>query len=72
MSRRPTLADDFIAKSDSGTRYRVWVWQHPLEDTEAGPVASQEARLATGERVNRIDDDLYEIAQTGVRLRRDR
>jgi hypothetical protein len=74
MSRRPTLADDFIAKSDSGTRYRVWVWQHwadPLQDAAARP-ATQEIRLATGERVNRIDDDIYEIAQTGVRMRRDR
>jgi hypothetical protein len=74
MPHTPTLADDFIAKSDSGTRYRVWVWQHstdPFEDAGARP-GTEEVRLATGERVTRIDDDSYEIAQTGVRMRRDR
>lgn len=75
MSPRPTLADDFTARSDSGTRYRVWVWQHradPTTQDAAAILGSLEVRLATGERVNRINDDTYEIAHTGVRIQRDR
>ena len=70
MQPRPTLVDDFIAKSDSGTRYRVYIWQH--EDDGSTVPGRKEVRLATGERVNTIDDDTYEIAQTGVLIRRER
>jgi hypothetical protein len=69
MPSRPTLADDFIAKSDGGTRYRVYVWQHWV-DGSAQP-GRKEVRLSTGEPVNSIDDDTYEIAQTGVVIRRE-
>jgi hypothetical protein len=76
MQARPTLADDFIAKSDSGTRYRVYIWQHWVDaSTLQAPGAVpglKEARLSTGEQVNSIDDDTYEIVQTGVRIKRDR
>jgi hypothetical protein len=34
--------------------------------------AAKEARLSTGEHLNSIDDDTYEIAHTGVRIQRDR
>jgi hypothetical protein len=73
MSTRPTLADDFSATSDSGTRYRVWVWQHWADPTtlQGATVTRGSLRLATGERVNRINDDTYEIAHTGVRIQRD-
>jgi hypothetical protein len=53
----------------------VWVWQHradPTTQDAAAILGSLEVRLATGERVNRINDDTYEIAHTGVRIQRDR
>lgn len=69
MQQRPTLIDDFIAKSESGTRFRVYIWQLV---PEGAVLALKEGRLATGELLNIIDDDTYEIAQTGVRISRDR
>lgn len=69
--RRSTLIDDFIARSDSGTRYRVFIWQHWLdrEGTVPGPT---EGCLSTGEPLSGIDGDTYEIAKTGVRIKRER
>jgi hypothetical protein len=72
LQNRPTLIDDFIAKSESGTRYRVYVWQHWTGGSGGAVAAAKEARLSTGERLNSIDDDTYEIAHTGVRIQRDR
>ena len=72
MLPRPTLADDFIAKSASGTRYRIYIWQHWLEGSAGALPGRKEVRLATGERANRIDDDTYEIVPTGVLMKRER
>jgi len=69
---KPTLADEFIAKSASGTRYRVYIWQHWVKGSNSALPGRKEVRLATGERAKRIDDDTYEIAQTGVLIKRER
>ena len=69
MQPRPTLVDDFIGKSESGTRYRIYIWQHW---TREGNPGIKEAFLSTGEPLNYIDENTYEIAQTGVRITRDR
>ena len=69
MQQRPTLIDDFIATSESGTRFRIYIWQLAPEGEVPG---GKKARLATGELLNTIDDDTYEIAQTGVLISRER
>jgi hypothetical protein len=71
MQSRPTLADDFIATSDSGTRYRVYIWQHWV-DGQGTVSGLTEARLSTGEALTSIDCDTFEIAKTGVRIMRER
>jgi hypothetical protein len=69
MQPRPTLVDDFIGKSESGTRYRIYIWQHWIGEGKAGV---KEAFLSSGEPLRYIDEDTYEIVRTGVRITRDR
>jgi hypothetical protein len=70
------LVDQFFAVTDEGDEYQVLVYQHqstfrPLSGPSQRPSGATEFQLADGRGVSPIGSpDLFEIVDTGQRIRR--
>jgi hypothetical protein len=70
------IIDKFKLRSASNTNHAALTLQHQIDTTGPGDATRQyvggfkEYRLADGMHLNWINDDMFEIANTGERLTR--
>ena len=75
MDKQLRLLDSFAARGADGTSYKVMAYEHlqrvdlmsnGAEQWE--PTGQTEYRLATGERVDPLDDGAWRVVPTGQKL----
>ena len=75
MSNSFRLTGQFKASAATGETYTVHEYQEFIESRTQGGVdwipGMKELRLNDGSRVNYIDENTFEIVQTGATLKRD-